>query len=569
MKKLLVASAVLMAGFFVSCGDDSGTSGSSEKNEKPSKILEEELGPCDDDSEGTVVETDSVRYRCGDGEWEEYEEGSSSSVVQDPIKHETKDNSSSSKKDVLSSSSEKTDSEVVERPSSSSVKDTLELDKPSSSSEADTAKTDSSESSSSESSLVSSSSEDAHQYGVLEDTRNNKKYRTIEIGGVTWMADNLDIEYKDNMGEVKSFCYNDEESNCEKYGRLYTWAAAMDSAGLYSDDGWGCGSKGSCADFPVVQGICPDGWHLPTDDDIEAIRTITEREATEVQSLGFEAWDKATNNLGFSAVPSGFKDGSKYEDLGDNAYYWTKTKSTYGARRLRISDTWVNVDTEDLIDALSVRCVKNTSPRPVINYSTMTDDRDGQVYKTVEIEGRYWMAQNLNYNDKYEKIMPTLDKEGNPMPIEYGKLYTWGIAMDTAGYFSAEAKDCGYGIDCSSLTHARGICPKGWHLPDSTEWESLLAYAKSFEFDFEYQSFHLQTRKLEEWPKASNRTGFSAVPSGSWGDTDEYWSISNDHYPSDGTVAPSRALFLYLATNQVRIDWSYKDKYKAVRCVED
>lgn len=553
MKKLLLISAFLMAGFFVSCGDDSTSMGPDEESSSSAKAKS---------SSSKLKSSSSVKAK-------------SSSSVKAKSSSSSKPKSSSSVKAKSSSSvTAKSSSAVAKSSSSVTAKSSSAVVKSSSSAQPKSSSVTPKSSSvvaksSSSVKPVSSSSVITHVFGVLEDKRNNKKYRTIEIEGITWMADNLDIEYKDSTGEVKSFCYGDDEKNCEKYGRLYTWAAAMDSAGLYTDDGWGCGYKGSCADFPVVQGICPDGWHLPTEDEIETIRTATAREATEVQSLGFDAWGKATNRLGFTAVPSGYKNDSKYEGLGDNAYYWTKRKSTYGARRLRISDTWVTIDTEDLIDALSVRCAKNTSPQPVIKYGSLTDERDGQKYKTVEIEGRYWMAQNLNYDDKYEKIATPLDKENKPMPVEYGKLYTWGIAMDTAGYFSTEAKGCGYGIDCSSLTHARGICPKGWHLPDSTEWESLLAYAKSFEFDFEYQSFHLQTRKLEEWPKASNRTGFSAVPSGSWGDTDEYWSMSNDHYPSDGTVAPSRALFLYLATNQVRIDWAYKDKFKAVRCVED
>jgi len=557
MKKHLVISAILMAGFFVSCGDDSTSMGPDEELSS-SLVVKSSSSIKAKSSSSKLKSSSSVKAKSSSS----VKAKSSSAVV---VK------SSSSVTAKSSSAVAKSSSSVTAKSSSAVVKSSSSA-QPKSSSVTPKSSSVVAKSSSSVK-PVSSSSVITHVFGVLEDKRNNKKYRTIEIEGITWMADNLDIEYKDSAGEVKSFCYGDDVKNCEKYGRLYTWAAAIDSAGLYSDDGWGCGLRASCAIFPVVQGVCPDGWHLPTEEEFETLMNATS-DGIELQALGFENWDMANNLSGFSAVPSGsksFYDG--YEKLGELAVFWAKNTAVSGAVTFNIDgnkyakNNWMH--SQEVHNGASVRCAKNTSPRPVIKYGSLTDERDGQKYKTVEIEGRYWMAQNLNYGDKYEKIMPTLDKEGNPMPIEYGKLYTWGIAMDTAGYFSAEAKDCGYGIDCSSLTHARGICPKGWHLPDSTEWESLLAYAKSFEFDFEYQSFHLQTRKLEEWPKASNRTGFSAVPSGSWGDTDEYWSISNDHYPSDGTVAPSRALFLYLATNQVRIDWSYKDKYKAVRCVEN
>ena len=99
--------------------------------------------------------------------------------------------------------------------------------------------------------------------GTLSDSRDGQNYRTVSIGEQMWMAENL------NFKTENSYCYNDNISNCKKYGRLYTWATVMDSAGGYNPENFGCKSGYICSPAENLRGICPEGWHLPRDGEYE------------------------------------------------------------------------------------------------------------------------------------------------------------------------------------------------------------------------------------------------------------------------------------------------------------
>ena len=95
----------------------------------------------------------------------------------------------------------------------------------------------------------------------MTDERDGQTYKTVTIGTQTWMAENLNLETD------YSYCYNDSAEYCGKYGRLYTWAAAMDSVGTWSTNGKGCGYGNVCSATYPVRGVCPEGWHLPSHED--------------------------------------------------------------------------------------------------------------------------------------------------------------------------------------------------------------------------------------------------------------------------------------------------------------
>ena len=137
---------------------------------------------------------------------------------------------------------------------------------------------DSSSAGQSSSSVFGSSSSMALyvSFGTMTDERDGLTYKTVTINSQTWMAENLNYAYLQPTSflDSSSWCYGDNSENCEKYGRLYLWSAAMDSAALFSEDGAECGyfSAGEtwrrCPNGDEkVQGICPEGWHLPTYDE--------------------------------------------------------------------------------------------------------------------------------------------------------------------------------------------------------------------------------------------------------------------------------------------------------------
>ena len=197
---------------------------------------------------------------------------------------------------------------------------------------------------------------------TVTDARDNQTYKTVKIGKQWWMAENLNYE------APNSYCYNDDDSYCAKYGRLYTWAVAMDSAGMLNTDGLGCGYEVTCSPRFPVRGICPEGWHLPNAEEFETLfNAVGDPDETSGWALksktGWSFTDMNTDDFSFTAIAAGFRfDNGEFLYEGQNTEFWSATEyisSRANAMHLRYTYGDVFLRAEDKNIATSVRCIKN------------------------------------------------------------------------------------------------------------------------------------------------------------------------------------------------------------------
>lgn len=219
-------------------------------------------------------------------------------------------------------------------------------------------------------------------YGSMTDERDGKVYRTVQIGDQIWMAENLN--YADSVKTPslleRSWCYDNKTENCDVAGRLYTWAAAIDSVALYDNgNGVNCGDGVNCTMPKKVRGICPSGWHLPRyagDDDEFLILYIAAGEKTAGKALksqiGWEYYSNeyiGTDTLGFSGIPAGYRSrAGEFIYAGRFTYFHTTMSSTDGLDGLSftypeyLSYGSNGMGKERLYSsvAYSVRCIKDS-----------------------------------------------------------------------------------------------------------------------------------------------------------------------------------------------------------------
>ena len=191
--------------------------------------------------------------------------------------------------------------------------------------------------------------------GTLIDVRDGKTYNTIKIGDQWWMAENLNYETLDI-----SWCYNDEPANCNLYGRLYS--------------------------HPAIVYACPDGWHLPSDDEWKEMESYLGMSQSDINDTGDDrksggvgnklksasGWalgQNGSDESGFNAKPGGFWWSymtmnntyliEGYEEIGNCAKFWSGT----GGYRLWIRSLFLDeaVGRSQWRSSwrASIRCVKD------------------------------------------------------------------------------------------------------------------------------------------------------------------------------------------------------------------
>jgi len=224
--------------------------------------------------------------------------------------------------------------------------------------------------------------------GSFTDPRDGKTYKIITLNNQTWMAENLNYEAENincttelNIKEEPwkktekvrgkererpqdrgvfnilspravhkcSKCYENNPTNCQKYGRLYNWEIAKE--------------------------VCPSGWHLPSNEEWQTLVDLAGGEEIAVSILKSSSdWqsDNGVDAVGFSALPGGNGHSGKFYDIGRGSYYWSATEEYFSidfswdiyddaASIVRDDDaaSIVRYDDDKSLFLFSVRCVQN------------------------------------------------------------------------------------------------------------------------------------------------------------------------------------------------------------------
>ena len=247
------------------------------------------------------------------------------------------------------------------------------------------------------------------------------------------------------------------------------------------------------------------------------------------------------DDSGFSTQPSGGASSSVCEDCDDGSSSSAKSSSS-SAESSSSSQIDCKTETEDNCE-----------------YGELVDNRDGQTYKTVKIGDQWWMAENLNYET--EKSYCYVNKA--EYCETYGRLYSWATAV---GKLDSE---CGYGSICALPSgNIQGVCPSGWHLPDSTELAILFSVVGG------EKQVNLKLKSTFGWNSSGDGMdafGFSALAAGfrnefgyyyNEGEFTIFWSSTENNSSN------AYAMHLHYYGSADRLNYDKENGY-SVRCIQD
>ena len=427
-------------------------------------------------------------------------------------------------------------------------------------------------------------------------------YNTVQIGTQCWTKENMRATTSPSTGTYlippvgtnytlsgKQACWPNYDSATyapQNYGLLYNWNAAVDTFNTAYGETSVIPFETNNGEYYAVnvifsehrRGICPLGWHVPSDAEWTALTDyvgsqdnyiyIDDTYGVEFRNNSYIAkalastkgWSSSTrifavgnmpgnnNATGFSALPLG------------TTYFWSSTKRSYGdftawTRFIHYNYATVGSEGSGMEYNHSVRCLRDSAvtdgetpvqPDTTSNPTTDTPvdaqpcpgaptvtDYDGNVYNTVQIGEQCWMAENLrttHYADG-ASIPVGGNNSSETLPYYYDHTFS-SFSLGQRGYlYNWPAVIHGASSNGANSSGVQGICPSGWHVPSDAEWTQLTQYvgsksnylcsnnnsyiAKALASTIGWNSSTNQNQcALGNSPTSNNATGFSAVPVG-------------------------------------------------------
>jgi uncharacterized protein (TIGR02145 family) len=195
-------------------------------------------------------------------------------------------------------------------------------------------------------------------YGTMVRDYDGNIYNTVKIGTQTWMAENLRTTHlADGTPIAEYYSANNNSANDESYGLLYDWTTTMN------------GSASSSSNPSGVTGICPTGWHVPSDSEWKTMEAFLGMDASQLSiNMAWRGTDQGTQlkpggstgfNVNFAGIRYNF---NQFSQFGTRSSYWTSTTGTTTAglyRSFEVNNAQVWRNSMQYTYYLSVRCVKN------------------------------------------------------------------------------------------------------------------------------------------------------------------------------------------------------------------
>jgi uncharacterized protein (TIGR02145 family) len=344
--------------------------------------------------------------------------------------------------------------------------------------------------------------------GLSTVTFDGHTYALVGIGSQCWFKENLrsdtyrngdpipgglsDAEWTTTTAGAQAV-YNEDPTNLAAYGRLYNWYAVNDARGL-----------------------CPTGWHVPSDGEWTELETVlggasVAGAALKASSSDVPPWD-GSNTSGFSALPGGSRNccNGGFSSLGNFGYWWSSSPSEFYAwnRFLFSGSSHANRGSDNVRDGFSVRCLRyegvvcldldndgvcaenevsgcTDSNATNFNPAATEDDAscvmpgpaqcggvstvtfDGHTYTLVGIGSQCWFKENLR-SDNY--------RNGDAIPGGLSEVEwrtTWSGAQAVYNEDAANLEAFGRLYNFHAVEDPRGLCPVGFHVPTDEEWTAL------------------------------------------------------------------------------------------------